>query len=490
MSQPFMIESRRAREAQRTWCREPLRHRLKRVRELRYRLVEGRQALLEAVELDVRRAPAEVLTTDILAPAAALQYLEEAASKILAPIKPGHRPLWLFGSSDTVYREPHGIVGLIATWNYPIYLTLVPLVQALVAGNAVLWKPSEQTPHTAKVLADLLHQAGFPPGLVQKLPGTREAGPQLAEADIDFLHFTGSDHVGRALAARLGERLIPSVLELSGIDAMIVLADADLELAARSAWYGTTLNHGQTCLATRRVFVHKSVLVEFVEKLKPLVEASEPVRLQTEGQANHARNLIANAKQQQAQVLLTARTNAIASGYTDRVSPAVIVADTADLAICRQATFAPILAVMPFDNPTQAVQLHNHCQFGLGGSIFTADRAAGEALAHELNCGAVVINDVIVPTAHPATPFGGRHHSGWGATQGADGLLAMTVPKVVSYRSGRYRPHVDGLLNPTGQLEPLMEGMLLASHARTWSERVRGWRQMLHSMWKKPPLEQ
>ena len=176
----------------------------------------------------------------------------------------------------------------------------------MVAGNGVLWKPSELTPRTAEVLHDLFTLAGFPADLLIRLPATREAGPQLAEADVDFVHFTGSDRVGRKLAARLGERLIPSALELSGVDAVVVLPDADVRLAARSAWFGTTLNAGQTCLAARRVFVHRDVYERFVAELRPLVEASGPVRLVLPGQAEQAARLVKDAEAKGGEVVRAA----------------------------------------------------------------------------------------------------------------------------------------------------------------------------------------
>ena len=160
------------------------------------------------------------------------------------------------GSRDVVHRRPWGVVGIIGTWNYPVFLNAIQVAQALVAGNAVLWKPSENVPRTADLTHALFLEAGFPPDLFHKLPATREAGPQLAEAEVNHIVFTGSDAVGRKLAARLGERLVPSTLELSGCDAMFVLADANVEMAARAAWFGVTLNRGQTCIAVRRIFVH------------------------------------------------------------------------------------------------------------------------------------------------------------------------------------------------------------------------------------------
>src|SRR5262249_52476305 len=196
--------------------------------------------LCAAIERDVGRPPAEVIATDILPTADACRFLERHAARILRPrrVPITRRPLWLWGERDTVYRRPHGVVGIIGTWNYPIYLNGIQIVQALTAGNGILWKPSELMTECAPILHELFLKAGYPTDLLLRLPATRDAGPQLAEADVNHIIFTGSGAVGRKLAARLGERLVSSTLELSGCDAMFVLEDAIVPLAARALWFG------------------------------------------------------------------------------------------------------------------------------------------------------------------------------------------------------------------------------------------------------------
>jgi acyl-CoA reductase-like NAD-dependent aldehyde dehydrogenase len=472
---PFADEAARCRAAQISWSRLSVRDRLRPVREFRHLLVERADELTAAVFADVHRPPDEVVGTDLLPVAAACKFLLAQAERVLRPRKVGGRPLWLIGTRDTVHRRPHGVVGLIGTWNYPVFLTAVPVLHALVAGNGVLWKPSELTPRTAEVLHELFLRAGFPADLLVRLPATREAGPQLAEAEVDFVHFTGSDRVGRALAARLGERLIPSTLELSGVDAVVVLADANVRLAARSAWFGTTLNAGQTCLAARRVLVQRGVYEKFTAELRPLVESTAPVRLVTPGQAEQAARLIKDAEAKGATVLSLSPWG---RGEKE-IFPAAVLSPTADLALCREAAFAPLLAVVPFEDPSQAIALHNACPFGLGAAVFTADAAAGQSLAAGLHAGAVVVNDVIVPTAHPATPFGGRGSSGWGVTQGAEGLLQMTVPQVVTVRKGTFRPHVDAALSGDPAAGDVTRGLLRLGHGRTPGDRWRGLKQLV-----------
>jgi aldehyde dehydrogenase (NAD+) len=165
--------------------------------------------------------------------------------------------------------------------------------------------------------------------------------------------------------------------------------------------------------------------------------------------------------------------------------PVIVIDAEPDMALCREAAFAPIMAVGPFDTLDEALQLDLACPYALGASVFTRDVAAAEWLAARLRAGMVTVNDVIVPTAHPATPFGGRGESGWGDTQGAEGLLAMTVPQTVSVRGGTFRPHYDSATAGKEQaLEEFLRAMLQATHGPGIGAQVRGWGRVIRAMWR------
>lgn len=480
MPDAFADHANRCRAGQRTWARTSIAVRLEPVARLRRLLVRDADRLSNTVDRELGRPAAEVLATDVLPLADAFRFLQQGARKILAPrsVSIWRRPLWLFGQSDTVHRRPHGVVGIIGTWNYPVFLNGVQIVQALTAGNGVLWKPSELMPETASVLHSLLLEAGYSPDLVQMLPATRAAGPALLEAPIDHVVFTGSAAVGRKIAARLGERLISSTLELSGCDPMFVLADADVPLAARAAWFGATLNKGQTCLAVRRIFVHRSVQDVFVDALRPWAESAVPVNLALASQVNQAEKLIAEAVGQGARLLNPARSPAQGGSMT----PAVLLDATPTMGICRDAMFAPVTAVLPFGEMDEALAKNAQCEYGLGASVFTSNPIAAERLAGRLAVGSVSVNDVIAPTGHPATPFGGRGTSGWGATQGEEGLLAMTAMQVVSRRSGTFRPHYQPMVEGTPTTK-LTRGLLEWCHGG-WSTQWRGLRRLIGNAWR------
>ncbi len=479
MSLPFAEQAARCRQAQQVWRETLLRQRLRCVRELRHLLVEQAETLALTVTQDVGRPADEVFVTDILPSADACAFLENQAQRILKPRRiPGpQRPLWLFGSRDVVHRRPRGVVGIIGTWNYPLFLNIVPIVQALTAGNGVLWKPSELTPMLATALHGLFLQAGFPADLFQALPATREAGPELAEAVIDHIVFTGSADVGRKLAARLGERLISSTLELSGCDAMIVLADANIAMAAKAAWFGVTLNKGQTCLAVRRIFVDRSVYPAFLEQLRTLAAESHQQPLMLFSQATQAERLVRAAVDEGASLLLAGQPPTAADD-PPRFVPTFVVDARPEMAICREASFAPIAAIIPFANFADLVAMQADCSYGLAASIFTADAKQAQRLASVIDTGMITINDVIAQTAHPATPFGGHRQSGWGVTQGAEGLLEMTLPQVVSVRRGSFRPHFAGTQPATTEL---LKRMIRWRHGRRFPDRLKGFFRMLRA---------
>jgi acyl-CoA reductase-like NAD-dependent aldehyde dehydrogenase len=487
----------RSRAAQRRWQATPLRERLRPIRALRRLLAAEHESLCAAAEHDLGKPAEETLACEILPLAEACRFLEREAGRVLKPrfIRLRQRPVWLWGEHDAVHRRPRGLVGIVGTWNYPFLLNGVQIAQALVAGNAVLWKPSELAPHSADVLWSLFCRSGLPEGLVERLPGTREAGRELVQADIDHLVFTGHSETGRAVAAALAPRLVTSSLELSGCDSLLVLDDADLELAARAAWFGATFNRGQTCLAVRRAFVQQKVYERFLEKLQPLADAAAPVQLVQESQAKLARRLIDEAILAGAKPLVEppsstgGRGGAAVSGPASGASrtqprpsdaafrPMVLADARPDMALCRQATFAPVLAVIPFDRTEEALAAQEQCVYALGASIFTSNPARAARIAQRLRVGMVCVNDVLAAAGHPATPVVAQSGSGWGATQGREGLLEMTVPQVVSTRSGSWRPHLEPLGTNAWTRPATLEALLRLGHAKRWGTRMKSlWR--------------
>lgn len=477
---PFSRETARAREAQLLWARVPLSDRLQRVRAFRRELVDAREHICNTIACEVGKSAVEIIFSDILPLAEQCRFLEANARRILRPRRSSlwSTPVYYWGQRDVTYRIPRGVVAVIGTWNLPLMICGMQTMHALVAGNAVVLKPSEVTPKSGELLADLVARAGFPDGLVHLLPAHRDAGPQLAEADVDHVVLTGSTGTGRVLASTLGRRLVSSTLELSGCDLVLLLDDGDVKLAARGAWFGATANGGQACVGTRRVYVPRSHLQNFLNYLTPLVERALPVHLVLPDQVAIAQDLIADALARGAH-LIRRDDLLVPDGH---VQPAVLVQESPDTRACRESFFFPLLSVLPYDGIDQALTSIAGCPYRLGASVFTADPRRALNLSERLRCGMVHVNDVIVPMGHPATPLGGQGASGWGRTKGHEGLLEMTVPQIVSVVRGRFRPHFDAIGSHWFLHAEALAGLLELRHARTLRGKLRGARRLLRQI--------
>lgn len=415
----------------------PLPQRLRWLRSFRLLLAVHADTLAQEIAAEVGKPFFEALTADIMPLLAACRWHERMAPRILRSSRLGGRALWQFGQRHVQHREPLGTIAIIATWNYPVQLLGIQVVQGLMAGNRVIVKPSENAPRVQSYLVALMHEAGLPTQMLSCVEPTREAGARLLrENAVDHVVFTGSTSVGRAIAEWAAETLTPTTLELSGRDSAIVLDDADPALAASTIWHAVTMNAGQTCMAPRRALVHRDVYPAIVRELMPLAAAARPVRLISEAAAQATFNLAAQA------ITDGGRS---ASGVIEQPRGR----DMRPLAIldCDPATplvdgdhFGPALAVVPVDSVDNAIAIHARCDQHLATSIFTRDPSRARALAATLRASHITINDCVLPTAHPGAALAGTGRSGWGITRGREGLLSMTRTVTISTTSPRVRP--------------------------------------------------
>ena len=456
-----------ARQAQISWAEKTVPQRCRWLRRFRSWLVERSGDLIAVIDREVCKTREECLATEILPFAAACAHLARSAPRLLAPRKAQGTPLFLAGGRDHVHRRPRGVVGIIGTWNYPLILSGIQIVQAVVAGNAVIFKPSEKAPDCGKFLIEGLLEAGLPDGLVTILDADAASGEALVEADIDHLVFTGSKAIGARIAQALAPRLISSSLELSGHDALFVLDDADAVQAARAAWFGSLANRGRTCMATRRCLVAPAALDLFRQTLAKLA-GNSPAMVQdrpsgANERAAHARALADAAVASGARWLIGAPEG--------NHSPFILENVTAEMRVWREDLFVPLLAIMTCPNEASMLAADAACPFALGAAIFGSEKRAA-LLASRLRAGLVTINDVLIAAGHPDTPIGGRGASGWGSTQGAEGLLEMTVPQVVRVSTGTFRPHYDMVIPNHADMGDLLESFLRMDHARSWVSRI------------------
>ena len=464
-----------ARQAQARWAVTPLHQRLSHVRELR-RLIADHATLLAGASASARNRPLlESLTAEVLPLAEACRFLEREAQSLLAPRRLGRRglPLWLAGVRSEVRREPLGVVLIIGPGNYPLLLPGVQLIQALVAGNAVLLKPGAGGSFAARALLDILHRAGFDSHLVALLPESTEAAQAAIEAQPDKVIFTGSAATGEKILTQLAPRLIPAVMELSGCDAVIVRADADLDLVVKALKFGLTLNHGATCMAPKRGFVHRAIATELEGRLarlfSPGVPVSDPAGSLTSVRAGSGtgapiHQLLSEAIAHGAHFI----AGRISSDGTVQL-PAILAGVSPSARLLREDVFAPVLSLTTVADDAEAVARANHCPYALGASVFTRDESAGRTIAACLNAGIVSLNDLIIPSADARVPFGGRARSGSGVTRGPEGLLELTTPKVVTISRATFRPALEP---PHPQDEAMFKAYLELTHGRGFGRRL------------------
>ena len=334
-------------------------------------------------------------------------------------------------------REPHGVIGIISPWNYPFSIPATETLAALVAGNAVVLKPSELTPLVALELASLLHSAGVPKDVFQVIVGAGPAGSALLHSPIDKLVFTGSVATGKRIAAAAAERLLPVVLELGGKDPMLVLDDADVDVASSAAVWGAFVNAGQACLSVERCYVHCSLYESFAkacaDKTKQLrvgngMDAHTDVGPMIHGrQVRIVESHVEDAKARGSRVL--AGGMRLPELGVNFYAPTVLADVTQDMRIMREETFGPVLPVMACADDDEAVRLANDSEYGLAASVWTRDRKRGERLARRIHAGTVMVNDVISCFGISEAPHGGVKASGLGRTHGRFGLDEMVRVK-------------------------------------------------------------
>jgi acyl-CoA reductase-like NAD-dependent aldehyde dehydrogenase len=429
----------RARAAQGAWAALGVRQRIAVVREFQRRLHERRSEIAEAITREAGKPVAEALTTEVLVVLDAARFLIDNAYRVLRDEPVPHGNLATKLKRGRLVREPYGVVGIISPWNYPFSVPATEALAALVAGNAVVLKPSEFTSLVALELASLLHEAGVRPDIFQVVVGDGATGTALIHSPIDKLVFTGSVATGKRIAVAAAERLLPVVLELGGKDAMLVLDDADLDVASSAAVWGAFVNAGQTCLSVERCYVHRSLYEPFlkacVEKTKKLVVTDGGDHNSDVGPLIHQRQLNLVAEHVEDAKARGARVLAGGSRYPEVGAnfyhPTVLADVTHEMRIMREETFGPVLPVMAFDSDEEAVRLANDSEFGLAASIFTRDNARGQQLARRIQAGTVMVNDVVSCFGISEAPHGGVKSSGIGRTHGRFGLEEMVRLKYV-----------------------------------------------------------
>ncbi|MEU6586901.1 aldehyde dehydrogenase family protein [Nocardia sp. NPDC046763] len=411
------------------------------LRALREWLLAERDRIADVLQRESGKPRAEA-EIELPFVAEAISYFARHAREFLAdePV----RPSGLLSAAKRMRRlyRPYPVVGVISPWNFPLLIPGADVITALLAGAAVLLKPSEVTPLTALELQRGWREIGAPP-VFAVVTGDGATGAAVVE-HVDYVQFTGSTRTGQAIAHRCVDRMIPYSLELGGKDPAIVLADADLDRAVRGIAWGALLNAGQACVSIERVYVEAPLYDRFVANLVDYVAALRrgddrvPYSVDLGAMATSAQHAIAQRHIDEA---LDAGARALTGGGNDDndpfLAPAVLVDVDESMTCLREETFGPTIPVVKVADAAEAIRRANQSKYGLSASVWTRDTARGERIARELEVGAVNINDTVTNLLEMGLPHGGWKQSGSGSRLGgAAGLRkytrqqAITAPRI------------------------------------------------------------
>ena len=392
-------------------------------------VLERADEIADVVVSETGKPRTEAFTTELVPALDAVTWLMGHAAKVLAPEKLRYPQLHLLHKRASLRYETLGVVGVISPWNFPFAIPFTQVAYAVAAGNAVVLKPSELTPLTGALVAELFADA--PVFLAQ---GDGAVGAALVESQgLAKVVFTGSAEVGRLVASAAGERLVPVTLELGGKDAMLVLDDADLARAVDGALWASFFNCGQVCSGVERIYVQDSLYEPFVEELARKAREVELGPLISEEQRDAVAGLVTEALSLGAKALVGAAPRDPGWFY----SPTVLVDVPGEARIRREEIFGPVVTVARVASDDDAVRAANDTAYGLGASVWTRDGARADRIAGQLRAGTVWHNDHAYSYAAAQAAWGGRGESGFGRTHSKHGLYDLSAVKFVDRDSGR-----------------------------------------------------
>jgi len=468
-----------ARAASRTWRGVAAHERAARIGSLLREVFRRRNEIVRCVCSEAGKTAAEALLSDILPTLEMLRYLEHNAARLLRPRRVS-TPLIYSSSASHVEYRPRGVVLVIAPWNNPFQLSVVPIAFALAAGNAVVLKPSERTPATGALTGELCQAAGLPNHEVQVARG----GPEVAQALIaerpDLVFFTGGAEGGRGVLAAAAGQPTPVILELGGKDPMIVFADADRERAARAAVYGAFAHAGQHCVSIKRLLVEHTLYDAFLERV-----AEQTRALAATGDWGRVvdERAKAGAVEQVREALAAGARLVVPNDVTTAAAEPTLVADcTPTMRLMQEETFAPVLAAMSFLTEDEAVRRANDSPFGLNASVWSGDSERSARVVGRLDTGNVYVNNVLINTGNPHLPFGGVKASGFGRYHGPEGLRAFCVATSVMVDRSRRRTEANWFPHDDAKLETVDELIGLRYGNFGWLRRLRGWLRLLRRL--------
>jgi succinate-semialdehyde dehydrogenase/glutarate-semialdehyde dehydrogenase len=423
----------KARTAQPSWAKLSYRERARCILRAREIVLDRLEEIAKLISRETGKPVTEAIAMEVVPTLDLMHYFADNAQQILKRKRVGLGQYNYMARTSYIVYKPLGVVGIISPWNFPWATPLDEVVMALMAGNAVVVKPSELTPFTALKIADVFKQAQLPDGLLQIVTGDGSTGAALVEAGVNKIMFTGSVNTGKRVAEAAAKHLTPVVLELGGKDPMIVFEDAKLENAARAAIWGAFCNSGQACASIERCYVHESIAGKFVD-----IVVKETKLLKQNKPSTGDIDVGAMTNERQLEIVEDHVSDAVAHGAEVRTGghrlndsngwfhePTVITGVDHSMKLMRDETFGPVLPIMTFKTEAEAVRLANDSIYGLTASVFTGNLERGKRIAEQIDAGTVMINEVVYTHAVAQTPWGGVKQSGYGRTHGSLGLFEL-----------------------------------------------------------------
>ena len=428
----------RARAAFDGWRRVPIERRIAYVERFRDLLQMHGEEIARLVSAEMGK-PLSQSRDDISSELKYLDYYIEHGATNLADEG-------VLGSATEDFRvthEPYGVVAVIAPWNFPVGMTTSGVIPALIAGNTVVFKPSEHTTLSQQRVIELLVESELPKGVVNLVIGDGTVGSMLLDCPVDLVWFTGSSKVGHDVYRRCGERFIKALCELGGSSPGVVFADVDVEKVVDALYWSRFLNAGQVCSAVKRLFVERPVYDDVVRGLTARLERStigNPLDdhdfgpLVSVPQLQKLEAQVSDAIARGARVTVGgARPSAPALAGGNYYSPTILIDTTPDMSVMRDEVFGPALPIVAFDSESEAVELANGTEYGLTAEVYTTDAARGLRMSREIHAGVVAINTNNY--YQPACPIGGYKASGMGREYGRIGMQEFAQVKLVALGS-------------------------------------------------------
>lgn len=400
-------------------------------------LIDNYKSISQRVVSETGKTEFEALSNEIFGVCDAIDYYRDHAANILKSQKV-HTSMVLMGKKSSIHFDPMGTVLIIAPWNYPLIQCFLPSILAFLAGNAVVFKPSEVTPLKG-LYEEILDGAGFMKDAIQIVYGGKETGASLIEQKPEKIHFTGSTRAGKQIMAAAAKHLIPVDLELGGKDPAIVFEDVDIEKTANGLVWAAFTNAGQSCTSIERCYVHESI---FDEMTKTIVAITKKLKLANPDCEDCEADVGCMTADFQLKIVEDQLKDALDKGAkihcggttlegTQIIPPTVVTDITNEMELIREETFGPVLPLIKFSSEEEAIAMANDSEYGLSASVWSKDMKRADRVTAALKVGNVSINNHMLTEGNPALPFGGIKNSGFGRYKGDQGLHTFSNVKSV-----------------------------------------------------------